>query len=61
MSAAPSATGRNGGSGDVIPNLRAYSITVLIPPTRSVTFTAGMFRECASARRKVMTPSYFPS
>src|SRR5271165_4598241 len=60
-SAAPSATGRYAGSGEVMPNLRTYSMTVLMPPTRSVTFSAGMLRDSARACRKVITPSNLPS
>ena len=59
-STAPSATGKYGGILEVMPKRRAYSMTVLIP-TLSASFSAGMLRDCASARRSVIVPSNFSS
>ena len=60
MSAAPSASGRYGGSDVVIPKRRVMSTTELMP-TFSASFTAGTLREPASARRSVIVPSNFSS
>src|SRR5258708_38300922 len=58
MSAAPSASGRYGGSGVVMPNRFVISTTVLMP-TFSASFTAGTLREPPIAQRREMGPSNF--